>query len=157
MRVRRSWRVGAGCKPAACLRGFDSLHSYVNRKQQGDVGIAIAIAYYTNCGLPVSVPVTENVRYDLVVDFDGTLKRVQVKTTGYMRKGRFEVQLRTHGGNQSWNGLSRFISTRDCDIVFVYAMNGEFWQFPASVVDGRGTLVLGTKVQKYKVGRWSFG
>jgi hypothetical protein len=28
MGVRRRWRVGAGCNPVACLRGFESLHSH---------------------------------------------------------------------------------------------------------------------------------
>ncbi|WP_426513126.1 group I intron-associated PD-(D/E)XK endonuclease [Dactylosporangium sp. McL0621] len=65
----------------------------MNRKQQGDLGVAMAIAYYTRTGYAVSVPLTDNTRYDLIIDGGERLLRVQVKTTGFQRLGRHEVRL----------------------------------------------------------------
>ena len=126
----------------------------VNRKQQGDIGVAMAIAYYTREGCAVSVPLTDTTRYDLVVDRDGQLLRVQAKTTRYRRYSRYEVALRTHGGNQSWRGEAKYITADDCDLVFVYALNGDMWEVPVKVVEGRGVLNLGKLVDQYRVGCW---
>jgi hypothetical protein len=124
----------------------------VNRKQQGDLGVAMAVAYYTAAGAGVSVPMTDNLRYDLVIDRDGRLRRVQVKTTGYQRFGRYEVSLRTSGGNRSGMGAVKYLTAEECDLVFVYALNGDMWEFPAEVVSGSGMLNLGQSLAAYRIG-----
>lgn len=126
---------------------------HMNRKQQGDIGVAMAIAFYTRAGTGVSVPLTDNLRYDLIVDRDGKLLRVQVKTTGYARYGRYEVSLRTQGGNRSGTGQVRYLTHEECDLVFVYALSGDMWEFPAELVSGRGMLNLNKALDAYKVGR----
>lgn len=126
----------------------------MNRKQQGDVGVAMAIAYYTAAGAGVSAPLTDTLRYDLVVDRgDGKLLRVQVKTTNYQRFGRYEVNLRTSGGNRSGIGAVRHLTAEECDLVFVYALNGDMWEFPAEIVSGCGMLNLGKSLAEYRIGR----
>jgi hypothetical protein len=121
----------------------------VNRKQQGDIGVAMAIAHYTRLGQVVSVPMTDSARYDLVVDVDGALKRVQVKTTGYQRKGRYEVHTKTCGGNQTWTGVSRYITVDEVDLVFIYTLAGAMYEMPASLIAGRGSVGLGPVVSEY--------
>jgi hypothetical protein len=78
MHDRQRWRVGSGCNPDAFrLRGFESLIMYfMNRKQQGDIGVAQAIFYYTKQGYVVSVPATDNSLYDLLVDNGNAIKRI---------------------------------------------------------------------------------
>lgn len=48
-------------------------------QRKGDTATTQAIASFTRMGYDVSLPVTESAKYDLVVDVDGELKRVQVK------------------------------------------------------------------------------
>lgn len=124
----------------------------MNRKIQGDLGVAKAIAYYVEQGYNVSVPLTDATRYDLIVE-NGSLKRVQVKTTNqHTTSGVPVVTLSTQGGNQSWNGVIKRISVDEVDLVFVYYLDGRTaWEFPVSVCAGKRALNLGKLQEQYKV------
>lgn len=123
----------------------------MNSKQQGDVGVAMAIAYYTKEGFGVSVPLTDNLRYDLIVDDGGKLLRVQVKSTRFQRNNRYVVQLATSGGNQSWSKESKRISALESDEVFIYAFSGEMWKIPTIMLDGFSASNLGPSKDQYRV------
>lgn len=123
----------------------------MNRKQQGDIGVAMAIAHYTKKGNVVSVPLTDNARYDLVVEVDGYLKRIQVKTSSYVIRGMYEVTLRTKGGNMSGVGTVKKISKDECDLLFVYTFDDSCYEFPVEVFDQKSTLLLGKKYEIYKL------
>ena len=129
----------------------------MNTKQQGDIGVAKAIYYYTVSGFIVSIPNTDNSRYDLVVDKGVGLQKVQVKTTTFKSKyGVYEVGLKTCGGNSSWSGVSKKLSKEEIDTLFVLTQDGDMYEFPPEVFDGRGRLNLGKDRDIYKVGlnRW---
>jgi hypothetical protein len=87
----------------------------MNSKEQGGIGVVKAIAYFGSQGHAVFVPVADIRRYDLVVDMFGVLKKVEVKTTTQLNG---QLDLRTSGGNQSWNKEVKRISTDDCDLVY---------------------------------------
>jgi len=55
-------------------------------KSIGELSEIIVMGALASAGYLVSVPLGENRRYDLIIDKDGTLARVQVKT-GRVRKG----------------------------------------------------------------------
>lgn len=123
-----------------------------NTRKQGDVGLGLAIAYFTRQGYSVSVPLTESQRYDIIVDDGENLYRVEVKTTRYRKEGQsFAVMLSTQGGNQSWNGEKRKFSARDADYLFVTTSEGSNYLIPADVADGKASLVLSYKMQQYLV------
>jgi len=115
----------------------------MNKKQQGDVGVAMAIAYYTREGYVVSVPLTDNARYDILIEKDSKVLRVQCKTTKYIEKNAYVVQLRTSGGNQSWSHEVKKISSTEADLLFVYAFDGTMYQFDGPEFDGKSNLRLG--------------
>lgn len=48
-------------------------------QKKGDTAKAQAIATFTRLGWDVSLPLTESAAYDIIVDVDGVLKRVQTK------------------------------------------------------------------------------
>ena len=48
--------------------------------QIGDIGEAKAVYEFSRRGIPVLTPNTINLQYDLVIDYLGSLLRVQVKT-----------------------------------------------------------------------------
>lgn len=52
----------------------------------GDVGEAYAIAKFTEQGIRVSKPLSENCPYDFIVDWNGELYKIQVKTTERCKK-----------------------------------------------------------------------
>lgn len=94
-------------------------------------------------GGTVFVPVTHSPDVDLIVVQHGELKRVQVKTSGAFRKGRYDVSICTRGGNQSWNGMTRMFSHARCDLVFVLVADGRRWCIPSNQIEGGTRLTLG--------------
>lgn len=52
----------------------------MSTKLKGDIGESAALAKLTRAGFVVSIPFGDRARYDLVIEKDGNLERVQVKT-----------------------------------------------------------------------------
>ena len=50
-------------------------------QRKGDIAVAQAISTFTQMGYDVLLPLTESAHYDLAVDVNNKLKRVQVKFT----------------------------------------------------------------------------
>jgi hypothetical protein len=48
-------------------------------QRKGDYAVAQAVATFTKAGFDVSLPLTESAAYDIVVDHNNILKRVQVR------------------------------------------------------------------------------
>lgn len=55
----------------------------VDSNTKGDISMACVIAELTKRGVSVSIPMTDNKRYDLIMDYNGVLYRMQVKTINY--------------------------------------------------------------------------
>lgn len=51
----------------------------MNTRELGDIGLLKVATKLTELRIPVSIPITDNLRYDLIADYKKTLKRVQVK------------------------------------------------------------------------------
>lgn len=61
----------------------------------GDIGEAIAIADFTKAGAIVSKPLSNNARYDIIIDINGKLFRVQVKTTSSVKEDKMVFATKT--------------------------------------------------------------
>ena len=48
-------------------------------KFKGDIGLTKVIAELTELNFPISLPISKHQQYDIIVDFNGILKRAQVK------------------------------------------------------------------------------
>lgn len=117
------------------------LQAMIN-KDQGNIGEAAAILHYVKAGCKVSKPLFENCPYDLIVD-DGTLKRVQVKTSRNKTEfGKYSVSLRTCGGNRSGTGKIKKLDASEVDVVFVLLDDGRTFELDAKELDGRSTVNL---------------
>jgi hypothetical protein len=123
----------------------------MNTKKQGDIGVAAAILHFTELGWAVSKPLADSQRYDLIVDDGLALFRIECKTSDYIRNGKYEVKLATAGGNQSWNGVIKQISANDSDLLFIRTTAGDQYLLPTKLVDGMGSLTLGSKYEEYKL------
>lgn len=121
-------------------------------KDQGNIGEAAAILHFTKIGARVSKPLFENTSYDLIIDHDSTLRRVQVKSTSYLSKyGIYQVELRTKGGNTSWNGVVKLADSTGCDLLFVHCDNGDEYLIPVESFDGQGRISLGEKYKEFRL------
>jgi hypothetical protein len=127
---------------------FLEMERLINRTQQGDLGEASAIEWFTRAGAVVSKPLGYSPDYDLVVDLGDEPLRVQVKTSTQVVSTpngheRFPAMLATHGGNQSWNHEARLFGCERADLLFVLLANGRRWLIPAREVESKRCITLG--------------
>ena len=61
--------------------------TFSTNKEKGNSGLGMAIAYFSTNGYTVSIPLNDTQDYDLIVEKDNKLERVQVKSTGCIDKG----------------------------------------------------------------------
>jgi hypothetical protein len=122
----------------------------MNTKKQGDVGLGACVAWATSLGYTVSLPLTDSQPYDLIVD-DGSLKRVQVKTTSYAPNGCYKVSLTVKGGNRSSTGKIKKLDPSTVDAVFVMCQNHDKFLIPIEAIAGQQMLTLTAKYVPYMV------
>lgn len=122
----------------------------MNTRKQGTTGVGSAIEYFTSLGWSVCVPLTDAQRYDLVVD-DGQLKKVEIKTTKYLRNNYFECNLQTCGGNQTGKGKITKFKGKEVGYLFVLSGDGSKYCIPGQDVTCEMKLVLGPKYDKYRI------
>jgi hypothetical protein len=115
----------------------------VNPRRQGDLGEYSAVEWLGSRGYPVWIPFGHSPDCDLVTEIGGRLVRVQVKTSTMRVRDRFQVALRTSGGNQSWTGVVKRFSAERCEWLFVLVGDGRRWFIPATEVGGATVIVLG--------------
>lgn len=121
--------------------------------KQGDIGEARAIYEYTRLGYVVSRTLFDSARYDLIIDRDGQLARVQVKTTSYgQRENTFDVALKTTGGNRKVNTI-RGRASGDYDVLFVLTSDNRCWSIPTETLgDSKMVItVTGDKYSEYEI------
>ena len=94
-------------------------------------------------GATVAIPPFHSPYWDLIAELDGELLRVQVKTSAFPRKRRWEVRVCTAGGNQSWTGLVKRLDPTRYDYLFVHVADGRRWFIPSGAVGGGRGILLG--------------
>lgn len=67
-------------------------------QHKGDYAVTQAIATFTKAGYDVSLPITESAAYDIVVDYEGKLKKVQVR----FFSGKLVELRRIHSNSQGY-------------------------------------------------------
>lgn len=117
---------------------------------QGNIGLGVAIAYFTSKGLPVSIPLNDTQKYDLVVEIDGELKKVQIKTTSFKVYSNFTVQLKNSGGS-SGKSTIRYFEKDDVDFLFILTIEQDMYLIPSKEINAKSSLSLNASREKYKV------
>jgi len=122
---------------------------FKNSKKQGDAGLGQAISYFTMEGYEVALPLTESAEWDLIVEIEGFLKRVQVKTSSQMRGNVAVVDASTKGGNQSFS-TKKNIQDQNWDLIFIYHLQTKQRALiPKEVLTTSGQINLGKKYSAY--------
>lgn len=119
---------------------------------QGNLGLAKAINYFVSHSIPVSIPLNDTQKYDLVADFNGKLQRVSVKTSRNTHSGgkSYEVQLRNTGGS-SGKSVVRLFDNESADYLFVYTADDKMYLIPFSEITATTGITVGTKYTEYLV------
>lgn len=123
---------------------------FKNTKQQGDASLGVAIAWFTQQGWTVCIPLTDSQDYDLVVEMNGELKKIQVKTSNFARKpNRAEIELRVLGGNSKKNFVHKLATDCIYDYLFAVTTQGNFLIPKTEFENTRSSLTL-SNTNKWK-------
>jgi hypothetical protein len=118
---------------------------------------AIATAWFLRRGYMVSVPV-EPAPYDLIVESDRGLVRIQVKSSATRTNGRWLLRIHRMEYDASVkagaNGLRtrRVYGAHEVDFFFAVTDSGDKYLIPLSATNGAESLTLDTKYAAYKLG-----
>lgn len=126
----------------------------MNSRLLGNVGLGVAIAWFTRQGYIVSVPLTDTQEYDLVVGNKKGLQRVSVKYTSRLsrrsRKKPYIVGLKTTG--QNYRKVKEKPFDKDsCDLLFIHCDNGENYLIPSSEVKVKAEITLNESRERYRL------
>lgn len=70
------------------------------KKHKGDIGLTCVMAELTKQEINVSLPLSEHLKYDLIAEKGGVLKRVQVRYTT-VSNGSMRIKLKSVWSNQA--------------------------------------------------------
>ena len=122
---------------------------FVTNKEKGNTGLGIAIAYYTSNGYTVSIPLNDSQDYDLIVDKNDKISKVQVKATSCKTKyGIYQVALKSTGGTKG-KTYKTLIDTK-VDELFVLTDKMDIYIIPTNKIENRSTINLCEKYVIYK-------
>ncbi|MBQ2937745.1 MAG: hypothetical protein IJE05_02535 [Clostridia bacterium] len=123
---------------------------FTTNKEKGNTGLGMAIAYYTFNGYIVSIPLNDTQDYDLVVEKDNKLKRVQVKATSCKTKyGVYQVALKSCGG--TLGKTYKTVIDTNIEEVFIVTQDLDIYIIPKKEINNRSTLNICSKYKKYQV------
>lgn len=100
---------------------------------QGNLGLSKAIHFFVSNGYCVSIPLNDTQGYDLIVEKEGVLQRVQVKTSrGLTSHGSYAVQLRNTGGENKTRKIP--FNKNKQDLLFVYTADENMYLIPSQEI-----------------------
>ena len=119
-------------------------------KEKGNSSLGIAIAYYSSNGYTVSIPLNDTQDYDLIIDKNNVLKKVQVKSTSCKTKyGNYQVALKSCGGTKG--KTYKTVIETNVDELFILTENLEMYVIPIDSLINKSTLNICDKYKKYLV------
>ncbi len=121
---------------------------FSSNKEIGNSSLGIAISYFTSQGYTVSIPLNDTQDYDLIVDIQNKLYRVQVKGTKCKTKfGVFQTSLRSFGG--TLGKVYKKVKDTNVELIFIVTSNKELYLIPKDEISNDNSINLGKKYQKY--------
>ena len=143
-----------GCKPTTLSSGFESHLPHqkdnMNTKQKGNLGLAAAISYFINSLYTVAIPLNDSQAYDLIIEKNGSLFKVEVKTSEQIsRDGVPVVSVKSSGG--TYGKTYSNVATSTADLLFVHHLTGGNWLIPVTPDLPMVSINLGAKYLRYKV------
>jgi len=116
-----------------------------NSHAQGNIGLGYAIAWFTSQNHTVSIPLNDSQEYDLLVDFSGDIKKIQVKTVKTLRAtGTYKVELRTKSTQ------TKYFTSSQVDYLFALTSDGSQYLIPRQFITTKRSIELNSP----KYARW---
>ena len=123
---------------------------FETNKEKGNTGLAVAIGYFGSNGYIVSTPLNDTQDYDLIIDLDNTLSRVQVKATNQTApSGSYKVSVRSCGGTNG--GVYKRIVDTEIELLFILCGDKSMYLIPKDAITCVNSITLGVDYQKYRL------
>ena len=123
---------------------------FETNKEKGNSGLGLAIGYYATQGYTVSIPLNDTQDYDLVVDKNDVLCKIQVKATAQRSIGGYTlVNLKSCGGTNG--SVYKILRNTNIDFLFVVTELQEMYEIPISQINVDNVLSLGPDRQIFRV------
>jgi len=123
---------------------------FSTNKEKGNTGLGIAIAYYTSNNYIVSIPLNDTQDYDLIVDKDNLVKKIQVKATSCKTKyGIYQVALKSCGGTKG--ETYKTVVNTNVDELFIVTDKLDIYVMPINNMKNISTVNLSKKYENYRV------
>jgi hypothetical protein len=128
----------------------------ITSKRKGNRALASAISYYSLLDYPIALPLGDTEKYDMIIEENKKLLKVQCKYTGSLNKKAtknisFNIPLYVCGGNRSSGNNKILYENGDFDILYVLTTSGDRYIIPFDDMAGKIVIATGA-YQKYKVG-----
>lgn len=124
--------------------------NFSTNKEKGNTGLGVAIAYFSSHGYTVSIPLNDTQDYDLIIDKDNLLQKVQVKSTSCKTKyGVYQVSLKSCGGTKG-KAYKTVIET-NADILFIVTDKLDMFLIPIDAINNKSSLNLCEKYFDFRV------
>lgn len=107
-------------------------------QKKGDIAKAKAISKFTDMGYDVAILITESASYDILVDVEGDIKKVQVKYSS-----RKEVDLRKIHSNSSGYVVKKQ-KANEYDWLYIFSSDGKEYLYKECEA-GRQSIYLNDK------------
>ena len=122
---------------------------FSTNKEKGRSSLGIAIGYFSINGYTVSIPLNDTQDYDLIIEKDGKIETVQVKSTDcktiYVV---YQVALKSCGGTKG-KTYKTVINTK-VDKLVVITKELSIYVIPIKDIKNKSTLNLCSKYDIYK-------
>ncbi len=123
---------------------------FSSNKEKGNSGLGMAIAYFSSNGYVVSIPLNDTQDYDLVIEKDGKLAKVQVKATVCKTKNNiYQLSLKSCGGTKG-KEYKTLINT-NIDYLFILNADLKMYVIPKNEIKNKSTINLGEKMNRFIV------
>lgn len=110
-------------------------------KDKGRAGLSLAIAYFGSNGYTVSLPLNDTQDYDLIVDKEGTLSKVSVKSTGQKKdNGNYICKLASYSASSS--KMCGTVKNSSADLLFCLCEDGTMYLIPVSEITTTQQITL---------------
>ena len=117
------------------------------RHESGHISELFAAYQLANMGYSILWPLKTQTKYDLAIEIDGTIKKVQVKKASWSVSGTHKyLQCRFHHGLKK-DGFR--YSNKDVDL-FLITDNITVWLIPFEDVEGMTSVCLGSSNPNYR-------
>lgn len=111
-------------------------------KQKGNIGEAKCLAKMVELGVPVCLPFGDNERYDLVIEHNGKLEKIQVKySSSQESEGSIVFRVASSTNHTTNKHLTTY--TNDIDAFLLYnSLTDEIYYVPIDIVGTRKTMTM---------------